>query len=224
MTKKKVDRETADVQARATTLLADTAREKRFAAQIKTTPTDGTGRFTAIVSTFGPPPDHQGDVVAEGAFLKSIAEWRRRGKRPSIWWEHMYHEPNAALGSIERMYETDAGFVIEAKLDLSHEPAVAVYEGLLAGRLNEFSIGFAVLESHREPWPDTVGGTYYTVLDELELLEVSVVHAGANRYTRLLDVKSANTGSNVTVHWTATETPADRLIAEARKRVGDDAE
>jgi len=229
-TQKKVDRETADVQARATTLLADTAREKRFAAQIKTAPTDGTGRFSAIVSTFGPPPDHQGDVVSPGAFLHSIAEWRRRGKRPSIWWEHDYKNPAAALGTIERMFETDAGLVIEGKLDLSHEPAVAVYEGLLAGRLNEFSIGLAVLEQHRQMMSD--GFLEYNVLDELEPLEVSVVHAGANRFTRLLDVKSANTStttSTVPVTWstvttTAPTTQADRLIAEARKRVGDDAE
>jgi HK97 family phage prohead protease len=166
--------------------MATVGRRKWTTAQVKQTPTDGSGRFTAIVSTFGPPPDSQGDVIAPGAFLLSIADWRVRGKRPTLWWQHDYSNPQATLGTIERMYESDDGLVIEAQLDLDHEPAVAVYEGLLARRLNEFSIGYAVLKEHRES-SQRFGS--YTVLDEVELLEVSVVSSGANRFTRVLDVK-----------------------------------
>jgi HK97 family phage prohead protease len=162
-------------------------RHKIATATVERSPTDGSGRFTAIVSTFGPPPDVQGDIIAPGAFLKSIVDWRARDMRPTVWWQHDYKNPSAAIGLVERMYETDDGLVIEAQLDLDHEPALAVYEGLLAGRLKEFSIGFAIIAEHRE------GG--FNVLDEVELLEVSVVYAGSNRYTRLIDIKTASTST-----------------------------
>ena len=47
----------------------------------------------------------------------------------------------------------------------------------------------------------------YNMLDEVEILEVSVVFAGANRYTRLLDVKSntSTAASNPPVMWTIPE-------------------
>lgn len=176
----KMSRETASDLADVMDVMG---RRKWATARVKSTPTDGSGRFTAIVSTFGPPPDAQNDVIAEGAFLKSIASWRARGKRPALWWGHDYKNPSATIGIIDRMYEADAGLLIEATLDLDHEPAVAVYEGLLGGRLNEFSIGYAVVKEHKEKG--------YNVLDEVEILEVSVVYAGANRFTRVLEVKSA---------------------------------
>jgi HK97 family phage prohead protease len=190
-------------------------RRKIATATVERSPTDGSGRFTAIVSTFGPPPDSQGDVIAPGAFLKSIADWRARDMRPTVWWGHDYKNPGAAIGLVERMYETDAGLVVEAMLDLDHEPALAVYEGMLAGRLKEFSIGYGVIAEHREDG--------YNVLDEVELLEVSVVYAGANRFTRVLDIKTATTtstfGGAVKVTYTDSNDPAywSRRIDELEK-------
>jgi HK97 family phage prohead protease len=107
--------------------------------------------------------------------------------RPTLWWQHDYSNPNAAIGIIERMYEAEEGLIIEAQLDLDHEPALAVYEGLLARRLKEFSIGFAIISEHKE--------ADYNVLDEVAILEASVVYAGANRFTRVLDIKTATTTS-----------------------------
>jgi HK97 family phage prohead protease len=190
-------------------------RRKIATATVERSPTDGSGRFIAIVSTFGPPPDAQGDIVSPGAFLKSIANWRARDMRPTVWWGHDYKNPSAAIGIVERMYETDDGLVIEAQLDLDHEPALAVYEGMLAGRLKEFSIGYAVIVEHREDG--------YNVLDEVELLEVSVVYAGANRFTRVLDIKTATTtstfGGAVKVTYTDPNSPAywSRRIDELEK-------
>src|SRR6185436_16822767 len=77
-------------------------RRKFATATVKRSPTDGSGRFTAIVSTFGPPPDAQGDVISPGAFLKSIADWRARDVRPTVCWGHDYKNPSAAISLIER--------------------------------------------------------------------------------------------------------------------------
>lgn len=203
-----MDRQTANDLAEVVHALG---RRKTATATIKESPTDGSGRVTALVSTFGPPPDSQGDVVAPGAFLKSIADWRSRGRRPAVWYGHQYDNPQAAIGVIERMYEEEKGLIIEAVLDLSHEPAIAVYEALLSGRLSEWSIGYAVLAEH--PERSAKYGTY-NVLDEVELLECSAVHAGANRYTRTLDVKSRSLGSDATVRFDDTAR-YNRLIDEA---------
>lgn len=104
--------------------------------------------------------------------------------------------------------------------DLDHEPAVAVYEGLLSGRLNEFSIGYAVTAEHREKSRDF---GEYNVLDSVEVLEVSVVHAGANRFTRVLEVKSndnppdaAETLGNVLAH---REARLKRYYADLNARI-----
>jgi hypothetical protein len=190
-------------------------RRKIATATVERSPTDGSGRFSAVVSTFGPPADLQGDVVAPGAFLKSIADWRSRDMRPTLWWQHDYSNPNAAIGIIERMYEAEEGLIIEAQLDLDHEPALAVYEGLLARRLKEFSIGFAIISEHKE--------ADYNVLDEVAILEASVVYAGANRFTRVLDIKTATTTVHVRRrregHLHRPERP--RLLEPSHRRVGE---
>lgn len=55
------------------------------------------------------------------------------------------------------------------------------------GRLNEFSIGYATIAEHREKSADF---GEFNVLDTVEILEISVVYAGDNRFTRLVEVKS----------------------------------
>jgi Caudovirus prohead serine protease len=113
------------------------------------------------------------------------------------------------------MYEAEEGLIIEAQLDLDHAPALAVYGGLLAGRLKEFSIGFAIIAEHKE--------ADYNVLDEVAILEASVVYAGANRFTRVLDIKTATTtstfGGAVKANYTDPNDPAywSRRIDELEK-------
>ena len=87
--------------------------------------------------------------------------------------------------------ETDKGLVVEIQLNLANEVALKTYEGLLAGALREWSIGFAVIKERPSTWQ----GKLVNFLQEVEILEVSQVYAGANRFTRTLDVKS-NTATN----------------------------
>ena len=72
---------------------------------------------------------------------------------------------------------------------------MAVYQGMLEDTIREWSIGFGVVEAHKDLWTDPDTGDQYEVryLDELELLEISAVMAGANRFTETLAVKSTNT-------------------------------
>jgi HK97 family phage prohead protease len=160
------------------------SRLKYAAADLKTVPSDGTGEFTAIVSTFGPPADSQGDVIADGAFDKSIADWRARGRYPAVWWSHGTEDPANAIGIVTSLQTTKAGLLVSGRLAIDEsDRARIVYEGMLGGRITEFSIGYAVVKEHK----DKAAG--YKVLDEVELLEISIVWAGANRFTQLLEVK-----------------------------------
>jgi hypothetical protein len=64
-----------------------------------------------------------------------------------------------------------------------------VYHALLDDRLREWSIGYGITSEHTATW----NGEQVQVLTEVELLEISCVHKGANRLTRTLDIKTADT-------------------------------
>jgi HK97 family phage prohead protease len=179
---------------------------KQLAAQIKRSPTDGSGRFTAIVSTYGPPPDTQMEIVSPGAFRETIADAsvRHPGSLWPIYWMHDYKDPSSAIGVITAAAETSRGLAVEGRLAIeSSDKAMAVYEGMLEDTIREWSIGFGVVDAHMGLWTDPETGDACEVryLNVLELLEISSVMAGANRFTETLAVKSNNIGSNTTATW-----------------------
>jgi HK97 family phage prohead protease len=144
----------------------------------------GEGAFTAIVSTFGPPPDTANDVIAHGAYDQTLADWRSRGDWPAVWWMHDYEDPNSAIGVLTGMHVIEQGLLVNGQLDMNHERSKIVFEGMMSGRIKEFSIGYAVTREHYDNAAD------YNVLDVIEVVEVSVVFAGANRNTHIIDIKS----------------------------------
>jgi HK97 family phage prohead protease len=165
------------------------ARTKTITAEIKRSPSDGSGVFVALVSTFDLEPDSQGDVIGRHAFDRTVNE--ARVKHPDalfpVWWQHSYSDPSAAIGLITRAVIDDAGLVVEGRLNIdTNEKALGVYEGLLEGTIREWSISYGIVAEHRE----NINGKDVNVLDELELLEISAVMRGANANTRTLSVKS----------------------------------
>ena len=98
-----------------------------------------------------------------------------------------YRDPENAIGMVVAASETEKGLIVEIQLNLDNEVAMKTYEGLLAGTIREYSIGYAVLKEH----PDTWRGERVNVLDEVEILECSIVMSGANRFTRTLELKAA---------------------------------
>jgi HK97 family phage prohead protease len=131
-----------------------------------------------------------GDVVDPHAFDRTIVE--ARAKHPQnlwpVWWQHGYSEPENSIGVITDAYVTDEGLIVEGRLAVdSNAKALEVYRGMLEDRIREWSISYGVIREHKEK----INGKSVNVLDELELLEISSVMAGANRYTRTLQVKGA---------------------------------
>ncbi len=170
-------------------------RVKVARATVTKSPSDGRGVFTAIVSTFGPPPDSQGDIISPGAYDRTIREayGKRSGRQGQYLWPLFYAhdriDATAAIGGVTAATVSAKGLVIEGRLELdTSTQAMTVYELLLKDIIREFSIGYAVVEEHVGPYGG--GDKAATWLDEVELLEVSVVYAGANRFTQLVDIKS----------------------------------
>lgn len=66
-------------------------------AEFKALPGDQRGRFEALVAVFDN-VDGQGDRVLDGAFQKSLQEWRLSGAPIPVIWQHQWQNPNAHIG------------------------------------------------------------------------------------------------------------------------------
>lgn len=149
------------------------------------------GEFIGYASVFGN-KDSYGDVVIQGAFDISLQEWERSGLKIPVLWGHNMSDPDFNLGECLTATEDDHGLKVHVKLDLECPKAASTYRLLKAGRVNQMSFSYKVIdgayiqpEGEDKTWRDA-----YYELRELELFEVSVVPIGANQETEILAVKS----------------------------------
>src|SRR6266540_2520943 len=142
-------------------------RTKIVPLQIKTVPTDGSGEFTGLASTFGGEPDFQGDVVEYGAVTESIIRWGQLGDMPPVGLNHDYSSASSRIGKLTSMLEIPEGLLVSGRLNLKSEAAMAAYEAMLVGSLDAMSIGYEVIEQHKR-------GDKVNVLTKLNLIEVSL--------------------------------------------------
>lgn len=164
--------------------------------RFKATTTAGTGalaagQFRALVSVFDN-TDSYGDVIRPGAFTESIAEWEAKGQRIPVIWSHDWGDPFSLVGSVVKATETAAGLEVIGEIseeDLEFNPKAAqVYRLLKAGRVNQFSFAYDVLEAG---WAEQDGQEVYE-LRKLAILEVGPCLVGVNRETELLEIKGVN--------------------------------
>jgi hypothetical protein len=143
------------------------------------------GEFEALVYGFGLnrlPDSGYNTVFAKSAFDKTVANWRERGAWPTV---HYNHDISKPIGVITSMRVTEQGLLVRGKLDLSLERAREVFAEMKAGRVKEFSVNGSPIRSH-DYFNEQYG--FVTVVDEYDIVEVSVAWAGANRHTSLLDL------------------------------------
>jgi HK97 family phage prohead protease len=147
--------------------------------QIKGLSDDGT--FSGYGSIFGN-VDYHGEVVVEGAFKNSLAEWRKKGKLPPVIWQHDKTQP---LGPHTEMREDAKGLYLEGRLLKDTVPKAAeAYSLLKEDVISGLSIGFRV---KLDEWDRESGVTY---LKELDLWEVSLVTFPANEQAGVTGVKA----------------------------------
>jgi HK97 family phage prohead protease len=149
---------------------------------------DEPGTFEALVSVFEN-VDHDGEVVARGAFTESLAKGL-----PAICWSHDWAQP--PVGVALDAAETDEGLVIKGRLFVGEDEysplARQVYTAMKAiggdGRpaLRAWSFG-ANVKSERYEERD---GRKVVVLEALDLIEASPCIRGVNERTGTLAVKA----------------------------------
>lgn len=92
------------------------------------------GEFECFVSTFGPPPDSYGDIVAPGAFDDDL---KARGTRRPLLWQH---DPANSIGTLD-LTVTERGLKARGRFLLDLQSARDAYIRAKAG-LVKFSIGY----------------------------------------------------------------------------------
>ncbi len=135
---------------------------------------DEKGIVEAYVSIFDN-VDNAGDVIVKGAFEKTLQE-----KLPKVVWAHRWHE---IIGKVTDAVEDKKGLLVTMKFTLDVQRAREAYALIKDGSVDEFSIGYYVIEKEVR---DEDGAN---ILKELKLFEVSLVLAGCNEQTEIVNVK-----------------------------------
>lgn len=142
----------------------------------------GDGLIEGYASTFGGKPDRAGDIVAKGAFARTLAEHSREGTSPAMLWSHRIEEP---IGKWTALREDREGLHVAGRINLKTTRGREAFEHIAAGDAGAFSIGYLISEGGRK----YNGDGSFTLVD-VDLVEVSVVAVPANPRARIASVKA----------------------------------
>lgn len=151
---------------------------------------DGAGMVKGYASTFDREPDAYGDVVAPGAFAKSLERWKElneEGKYIPLLWGHDTDDPKSNIGRVIEAKEDERGLFIVAEFDVDNEKAQYVRKLVQEGRVYQFSFAY---EIHDQAPVELENGFKANELRDLELFEVSLVQIPANQHATVEEVKS----------------------------------
>lgn len=152
-------------------------KTKAFALHVKDVSEDGS--FEGYGSTFGGAPDAYGDIVAPGAFAKSLAKHRQKGTKPVMLWQHNPSEP---IGVWDDLEEDGKGLKGTGRFVMDTARGREAHALLKAGAMRGLSIGYREISAE----PDGPN----RLLKELDLMEISVVTFPANTRATVTSVKS----------------------------------
>lgn len=155
---------------------------------------DKTGVFSGYGAVFGN-VDSYGDVIEKGAFRDTLRAWEDKGKYPPMLLQHgggMFGggaDDMLPVGKWTSMEENSKGLKVEGELfALSTERGQYIYEGLKAGALDGMSIGYKTIKFRN----GAKAGEPRRFLEQLDLIELSIVTFPANDKARVGAVKSAD--------------------------------
>jgi HK97 family phage prohead protease len=154
---------------------------KDFNLSVKDVSDEGT--FEGYGSTFGGAPDSYGDIVLPGAFADSLVKHKREGTMPLLLWGHQSSE--LPIGNWIDMAEDGKGLWGKAQIDLEDPVGLRVHKALKRKSVRGLSIGYETIEKKSDPKRPGI-----TLLEKLDLWEVSVVNFPANRRSLVDNVKS----------------------------------
>ena len=160
------------------------------------------GRFAGYASVFDV-VDSQQDVIARGAFLRSI---RGREGQIKLLWQHQFSEP---VGIITKLFEDAHGLYVEGTLLMDVARSKEVYALIKSRAINGLSIGYTPVHYSLD------ADTGVRKLTEVNLWEISFVTFPANAAAMVTVVKSADESAE----WnTARDTGQLVALCEALER------
>ena len=151
---------------------------------------EGNGIIEGYASTWIRKADSWGDVVAKGAFTRTLKERWNGGKGIPFLWSHKMDDLKAFIGTATAE-EDEKGLHFIAELD-STEEAQKVRQLYKDGRLRKFSFAYDVIKSGQVTMDD---GAKANELQELDLYEISAVTVPANDDAGVIDVKAGRRNS-----------------------------
>ena len=152
------------------------------------------GIVKGYASTFDREPDAYGDVVAPGAFAKSLERWKQLnedGKYIPLLWGHDTFDPTSNIGRVVEAVEDERGLLVTAEFDAENEKAQYVRKLVQEGRVYQFSFAFDIRE---QGMVELENGRKANELRDLELFEVSLVQIPANQHATVEEVKALDAG------------------------------
>jgi HK97 family phage prohead protease len=156
--------------------------KKRLDVALSIKSVSDTGEFEGYGSVFGV-KDSQYDIVVRGAFEKSLAAWKEKGRMPALLWQHNMNEP---IGIYTEMKEDETGLYVKGRLLVDDDPlAKRAHAHMKAGSLSGMSIGYMLNDYDYDGEKDAF------ILKELDLWEVSLVTFPSNDEARISNVKTA---------------------------------
>ena len=156
--------------------------------EVKAGPDDGLaeGEFIVYPSTFTREPDSYGDVVAKGAFLDTIQQWKDSGNSLPGLFGHRMDDPDFYVAYAIDMDEDEHGWRVHGAFDMESPKGPHVYRLVKGRRLNQLSFAFDTLEEGAVELED---GRKANELRKLRVHEFSFVPIGANQDTSVVAVK-----------------------------------
>lgn len=133
-------------------------------------PPTGSGRFTGLAAAFSN-VDSYDDQIERGAFSRTIAEAKARGK-PYLFPLLYQHEQKRIIGGVASAVERPDGLWVDCQLDRNTRDGNEAYSLLYNGFLDGMSIGYVVKKAY-----DRSGVRHLT---DVDLLEISLVTFPAN--------------------------------------------
>lgn len=132
--------------------------------------------FSGYASVFNS-TDSYGDTIDPKAYNKTLAE-RERPVR--MRWNHY----GPVIGKWTQMFADEKGLFVQGQLTPGHSTAIDVYASMKHGAVDGMSIGYIPMQE--KSLPDG-----RRLLQEIKLIEVSVVEEPADLGARIGNIKSA---------------------------------
>ena len=152
-------------------------------------PSEGT--VEGYAATFDREPDSYGDVIAKGAFARTLSEWAQKEQPIPLLYGHNTEDPEMNIGKVTEAYEDERGLHVRAEFDADNPKAQYVRKLAKEGRLYQFSFAYSV----REAGTVTEDGMDFYELRDLDLYEVSLVQIPANQHAVITGIKSGRRNS-----------------------------